>query len=120
VNPLFRWLQVAIWMAVIFVFSSQSQLWRPPSDVLNYILHKSAHITEYAVLGILLFRAMHPRVTAGWQRIAFLAALVSFLYALTDEFHQYFTPRRGPSFIDVGYDTVGALLGVLLYRWRNK
>jgi VanZ family protein len=37
-----------------------------------------------------------------------------FIYACTDEFHQYFIPGRGPSFRDVLVDTSGVVLGVVL------
>jgi VanZ family protein len=37
------------------------------------------------------------------------------LYAITDEFHQTFTPGRNASITDVGIDAVGAILGVLVW-----
>jgi hypothetical protein len=37
------------------------------------------------------------------------------VYAMTDEFHQSFHASRQGSWIDVGIDSVGATLGVLLF-----
>jgi VanZ family protein len=35
---------------------------------------------------------------------------LAFLYGATDEFHQSFTPGRGPKFTDVLIDTFGATI----------
>ena len=43
---------------------------------------------------------------------------VAALYAVTDEFHQSFVPGRYPDVRDVLVDTAGALVAVLLLRWR--
>jgi VanZ family protein len=40
--------------------------------------------------------------------------LLAGLYSLTDEFHQRFVPGRGPSIVDCGFDTIGAMLGMLI------
>lgn len=45
-----------------------------------------------------------------------LSVLISFLYAVSDEYHQSFVPGRGPAFRDVLIDTIGAsfaLFGII-------
>ena len=76
----------------------------------NYILRKSAHFTEYAILGGLLFRAFRAGDTVRWR---FKWALLSFIFAaswaLLDEFHQSLTHKRGGSIWDSVLDSSGAL-----------
>ena len=43
-----------------------------------------------------------------------ISILVGLIYAITDEIHQGFTPGRTPSVIDVGIDTCGVFLGIIL------
>ena len=64
-------------------------------------------MAEYAVLGVLLLRAL------GNETPAFAAGV---LYAASDEFHQHFVAGRHGSPIDVGIDSVGVLLGLAAVR----
>ena len=76
-------------------------------DTIGFIVRKTAHMTEYAVLFLLYRRALalsgahHPRLTA---------LVMSAGYAATDEWHQGFVAGRGPSPVDVGIDTLGAAI----------
>ena len=76
--------------------------------MLHDFIRKCAHVFEYFVFGLLLFRAIRiPK--QGWQwRWAFLAILIAALYASSDEIHQIFVPSRGASFWDALLDTSGA------------
>src|SRR2546421_12803178 len=105
------WLPVLAWAAVIFAFSSIPSL-SSGLGVWDTLLRKCAHVTEYAVLGALLYRALAreaPALTAGIG------------YASTDELHQHFVRGRHASPIDVGIDAVGVALGMLLWlRLRSR
>jgi VanZ family protein len=70
------------------------------------VLRKGAHITEYAVLGTLLYRALAREAVA-------LAAGIA--YAATDELHQHFVQGRHASPVDVAIDAVGVALGMLVW-----
>ena len=49
------------------------------------------------------------------------AWLLAFFYAVTDEFHQSFTPGRHPSVWDVViFDNLGALIGLWFAQWWLK
>lgn len=100
------WLPVLVWAAVIFTFSSIPHL-GTSLGIWDTILRKGAHVTEYAILGALLLRAL------GRSPAAFLAGVA---YAVTDEAHQHFVPGRHASPIDVAIDSVGVLIGVLLFE----
>jgi len=105
------WIPVVVWAAVIFTFSSIPSLSTGlgPWDT---ILRKGAHVTEYAVLGALLYRALGREP---------LALAVGIAYAATDELHQYFVRGRHASPVDVAIDAVGLAAGMLLWlRLRER
>jgi VanZ family protein len=103
-----RWLPVLVWAGVIFAFSSIPSL-NSGLGTWDYILRKGAHMTEYAILAVLLVRATGSYVWA-------FAFAVS--YAVTDEVHQLFVRGRHGSPVDVGIDAVGALIGIGILRSR--
>jgi len=105
------WLPVLIWAAVIFTFSSIPSL-STGLGTWDTILRKGAHVTEYAVLGALLYRALGREP---------LALAVGIAYAATDELHQYFVRGRHASPVDVAIDAVGLAAGMLLWlRLRER
>jgi len=127
------WFPVLLWMVFIFwmstdSFSSEntSSIIKPilqfllpgisPAalDMIHAIIRKCAHITEYFILGLLLFRAFQGKAKENkpWQW-AGLSLMAIILYAAGDEFHQSFTSTRSASLVDVGLDTMGGLLAQL-------
>jgi VanZ family protein len=99
------WLPVVAWAAVIFALSAIPHL-GTGLGTWDTILRKGAHTTEYAILGLLLMRAL------GREVPAFLLGLG---YAITDEVHQHFVSGRHASPIDVAIDSTGVLIGVLVF-----
>jgi VanZ family protein len=96
---------------VIFVFSSIPSL-SSGLGVWDTVLRKCAHVTEYAVLGALLYRALGREA---------LALAIGIAYAATDELHQHFVRGRHPSPVDVAIDAVGVALGMLVWlRVRQR
>jgi VanZ family protein len=100
------WLPVLAWAALIFLFSSIPSL-GTGLGVWDTILRKGAHMTEYAILGLLLLRALGRELPA-------LALAIG--YAVTDEIHQHFVEGRHASPVDVLIDTAGVLAGFLILR----
>jgi VanZ family protein len=138
-----RWWWPAIaMMAIIFIgstdlgaMSHQSRLLLPllrwfgfgETAIHGIILaiRKLAHLTEYALLAIFVWRAwmlrpvFRPPVAWHWSE-ALLPFLICVGYALLDEFHQSFVPSRGASIWDVLIDVCGAVIGLaLLWRWHR-
>ena len=99
------WLPVVAWAAVIFALSAIPSLSSGLGDW-DYVLRKCAHMTEYAVLGALLLRAL------GREVPAFLAAVA---YSVTDELHQHFVRGRHASAVDVAIDAVGVMIGLIAW-----
>jgi VanZ family protein len=105
-------------MGLIFALSAQEQLPTPEERWLDFVLEKSAHTFEFAVLALLLARALG--VAAGDRRTLLAAVSLVWLYALSDEFHQRFVPGRSADWTDVFFDWLGTLAGVWLWlRWRG-
>ena len=77
---------------------------------------KCAHMIEYAVLALLLWRAVRNTPVLGAKMlVAFGAVMLGCaLFAASDEFHQTFVKSRTPSVRDVLLDVTGALLGLLI------
>lgn len=129
------WALCAGWMALIFIMSAmpgdvsgaqsgtvvrmllavhqalfgQAELSAQALSTLELLVRKAAHMTEYAVLALLLAHALR---LSGARHPMRLSLLISLGYAASDEFHQGFVGGRGPSPVDVMIDTTGAALAL--------
>jgi VanZ family protein len=100
------WLPVVVWAAVIFTLSSIPSL-GTGLGAWDTVLRKAGHMTEFAILGALLLRAL------GRELPAFVTGVA---YAVTDEVHQHFVEGRNASALDVALDGVGVAVGILVLR----
>lgn len=132
-----------VWMCVIFAFSAQGKeesgavsesftyhmvsstrtffhldlsdaRVKEIADAIEGFVRKMAHMTEYGILSVLLF------IWLGQWEMSFLrrggtASGAAAVYAATDEIHQYFVPGRAGRFSDVCIDTMGAVLGIVVF-----
>jgi len=105
-----RWLPSVLIMALIFAASSTPGNDLPKFGVWDFLVKKGSHMLGYALLAISYLRGLSGSRGIN-RRTAFLAVVMAGLYALTDEYHQSFTPGRTPSIGDVGIDTLGASIG---------
>jgi len=73
---------------------------------------------------IIACQILTQQIRYGWdlkKEKKWLAWLLAFLYAMTDEFHQSFTPGRHPSVWDVVvFDNLGTTFGLWLTQWWLK
>ncbi len=77
------------------------------------IIRKLAHFSIYTVVGLLLMGLLTTyKIKDKWRIL--LSLLIGIIYAVSDEFHQSFSPGRTPSIKDVGIDTLGVIVGILL------
>jgi VanZ family protein len=109
-RTLATWLPVVAWAALIFGLSSIPSL-GSGLGTWDLVLRKLAHVTEYAVLGALLVRALGREAPAVCLAVA---------YAVTDELHQRFVSGRHSSPLDVLIDGAGVALGVLLFSRARR
>lgn len=119
---LYYWLPPAIWLALIFLASSQPGSTYPDLGALDFFAKKLAHFLIYAVLYILLFRAFATLRWAGQStyRTHLFPILIAILYAISDEVHQTFVPSRNGAIRDVCIDSAGVLMAYLLVRWWTR
>jgi VanZ family protein len=101
-------------MALIFILSAQPGL-RVSSDAsIDGPIRHAAHVITYAVLALLLTRALggsEPR--PSWRMVA-LAAGLTLLYGVTDELHQLTVPDRTGQAVDLVWDGLGAAIGAAI------
>ena len=91
-------------------------------DVTDFIIRKVAHVTEYAILSLLVSRSVGIKMNST-IRERLVPAGISSLYALSDEFHQSFVPSRGATYTDVMWDTLGAIIGATILQvihWTRR
>lgn len=136
------------WMCVIFAFSAQEQeessavsesfsyrmvrsadsffglnwndekLHQIASEIEGYV-RKAAHMTEYAILSVLLYVWLGKWQFTTKKRML-LAIIAAALYAASDEIHQLFVAGRSGRLTDVLIDSTGAMLGVFLFIGAEK
>jgi VanZ family protein len=80
---------------------------------IQLVVRKGAHLTEYAILAALLFRALRQR-PAGLMPAGLIAFVIASIYASLDEFHQSFVASRTGTAWDVLIDCTGAAIGLAL------
>ena len=121
------WLPPFLWMAAIFVFSTdlfsagntgglvaKIVRWLYPTiseegmQTAHFLVRKAGHFSVYAVLAFLLLRAFRSGSVLRWRRQWGLYALfIVGIYALLDEYHQTFTTSRTGSIYDSMIDLTG-------------
>jgi VanZ family protein len=103
-------------MALIFFLSAQEDV---GPDVGNWA-RVISHFATYALLAALWIWALAP---ALGRRAPLVAAAISLLYAITDEWHQSFVPGRDADPLDVVVDACGIAVAVVLAaraRWCTR
>ena len=110
---LIYWLPPVVLAGIIFILSSS--IVPKASDIYwqDFIIKKIGHIIIYAILAVLIYRALIAGGTSK-KKAAILAFLLATFYGATDEFHQYFIQGRESRLRDVGFDGVGAAASLFL------
>ena len=134
------WLPAIAWMIFIFIgstdllsadhtsrFIGPFLRWFAPNvssatvASVQLVVRKCAHVTEYAILAAILFRAFRqsqPRI--GRVLVLVLSFLIAAVSAALDEFHQSFVASRTSSAWDVTIDCMGALAGLVIYSIATR
>lgn len=143
-----RTLLLLTWMAVIFLFSARpadvstqdsyligslvaeavqrlsQEDWSDREQLvfvegIDFYVRKAAHMTEYAVLGVLLMGCIHS-FGVGMPRLFWYVLAAGILYAVSDELHQYFVPGRACQLRDMAIDGAGVALGAAVFLGWGK
>jgi len=141
-NILWYWVPAVAWMAMVLgastdPFSAKNTgailhavlVWifghmnAATFGLVHFLVRKSAHFTEYAILSALWFRAIRVHLSNLWRvRWALVGLVASLSVAILDEVHQSFVPSRTSSAHDVLLDFCGAFFAqlVIWYTLRRK
>ena len=90
--------------------------------LIHFGIRKTAHVTEFGIFSITVFRGIRAR-RSGWKfNWAFTTLVIAVLYAALDEWHQSFVLLRHATPRDIAIDAFGAVLAqcfVLGYATRR-
>ena len=106
--------------ALIFYLSSQSRwIFKLPDF---FSADKFYHLLEYGVFGVLLARLLEEYdFPPSYRKKITWVLIISFLYGLSDEFHQWFVPGRSATLGDALADSLGGGLGGwLFFKFKRK
>ena len=137
-GKIISWLLFLFWIGLIFYMSSQPgevsskqsnlviklfeiigiDLNDKLGELATLIVRKTAHFTEYLILYFITVNFLKYNFQTQYFKVYSL--LFVFLYACSDEIHQYFVPGRAMAFRDVLIDTLGGLAGYLIYKFYLK
>jgi VanZ family protein len=111
-----RWGPALLMMAVIFTASSFPGRSLPHFGLWDWLVKKGGHMLGYALLAVAYARGLAGGARPTRRQLLAAVALAG-LYAITDEFHQWFVAGRGAAATDVLIDAVGAGLGVGVWEY---
>lgn len=134
------WLPVVAWAAVIFLLSTGTlhggftyrlvraslQFFFPEISsstviLINTILRKAAHLLEYFILSLLLWRALRQDALERWRwRWTAGTLAICLTLASLDEWRQTLARTRTGSLLDVGFDLTGGVLAQTWLWWRKR
>lgn len=95
-------------MLIIFYFSGQQTTGIHGTFSQRFVILKSFHLIEYAILCILLF--------IGFKKYKW-TIFTAYLFAISDELHQRFVPGREGRVRDTFIDLLGIFIGVIIIRY---
>lgn len=110
-----RWLPLIVWLFLIFLVSDRPKAEIPDYGAWDLLVKKSSHFVAYGIVALLARRALHESPLATP-----LALLLTFLYAVGDEYHQTFVPGRHGNWIDVLIDTAGGVTALAAAWWLRR
>jgi VanZ family protein len=129
-----------LWAALIFIGSTdllsaentggvlvRPVLWLFPQlsegtlKIIQFVVRKASHFTEYAILALLAARAFRTSARELLRQRWFLVSLLLVVaYSLSDEFHQSFYPSRTASIYDCMVDSLGGLTALALLALKKR
>jgi len=115
-----KWWVIRLWLPVIFIlgliFYTSSI---PGKDIPRLFAFQNIafHLLAYLFLAFFLIRALRktcPDVSVS--KMVLFVVICGIIYGILDELHQGFTPARSVSVFDVFIDSLGSIIGSLIYR----
>ena len=117
------WVPIPVYLGLIFLASSISRI---PFKLPVAWLDKVIHFVEYAVLAILVARAVRSlRWPRTWWATWLVTVAAVLVFGSLDELYQGTVAGRNSDLLDLLADVSGGALGSLTYlwiamRWRSR
>jgi hypothetical protein len=112
-KQLSAWFPVVVWAAVIFKLSNGSVPMASKDFWLDFVFKKSAHMFFFGIFSIFSYRALRMN-KVDKKKSALLAITAALIYGISDEIHQSFTQGREARIRDVGFDTIGGSIAIMI------
>lgn len=88
------------------------------AHAMHFAVRKAAHVTEYAILGLLLLWWLKAQLSAA-RHVLLWTMVLGVLFAAADECHQLFVPGRAGQWRDVLIDFCGIFAAAALHAWLS-
>jgi len=115
-----KFISLIFWLAAIFYLSAQPGLFSDGVSIFDFIIRKLAHMFEFGILALLIFRLLNHLDNKVIKLNLLLALVLSIAYAILDEFHQSIVYGRVGIWWDVLIDTAGILIAIWLIACAFK
>lgn len=110
-----QWAPAILMMTLIFIASGTPGSELPRFGSWDIIVKKGGHMLGYFMLTAAYCYALTRGKNAKRTQLI-VAFCLALLYSISDEWHQRFTAGRSPSPVDVGIDSAGSAIGLLLWN----
>ncbi len=105
---------IVLYSFLVYFMSSLELDRIPKFTILGF--DKLIHLTEYFVYVVFMLIALETFEKIKTKRqMIFIAILISMLFGISDEIHQYFVQGRSCSIFDFIADSLGIIIGVILF-----
>ena len=116
-------LQLFIATGICIYFSAQENVRLPDIPRIDKILHFGAYFIYGLSLQVFFIALYHKKEITKRRYITFIIA-IGFLFAISDEIHQYFVPGRSADIFDLLVDWCGISLSLICFNivhktWKN-
>ena len=113
-----RWLPLAVWIVLIFGFSSIPGLTGNRVPLVRGT-DKAVHFVEYAVFAMLFYRGLsYGGVRIRWS-LVIVVIISGTAVAGLDEMYQSYIPRRDSDIYDLAADSAGVVAGTFAAVLRH-
>lgn len=118
-NNIYAWIPSIVLMIFIFFMSSRQNITVTHEFTTDFIIFKSLHVLEYALLTLLYFHALRKTTHVSYKTGITYAVFMALSYGIFDEVHQTFVPSRSGVPRDVFIDLIGiSLMGLILRKYK--
>lgn len=104
-------MQLFIATGICIYFSAQENIHLPDLNSIDKILHFGAYFIYGLSLQVFFVALFHKKKISN-KKYILLTIIVGFLFAISDEIHQYFVPGRTADVLDVLVDWAGISLSL--------